>query len=260
MFHFIPKSRATTWGRFSPGFAAPVLLHAESADEAGLPGRRRSSPITSRVRSRPTRPGLALAFSTSRASSRSVVETIPFKAPRSRVSRTRARVSIPSIPRTPCSSEVGVEGPARSVVAGQAAQLADDEGADPGAGTLGVLGVDAVVADHRIGHRHDLAMIGGVGEDLLVAGHARVEDDLAIDLAPGSEGPTGEHRSVFQSELGDFHGDHQRVKNFLKDPTRLPALERPNQSIRDDPASTSRIVEVGLGWETPRLRARPDRS
>ncbi len=37
--------------------------------------------ITSRTRSRPTRPGLAFALATRLASSRSVVERIPFIAP-----------------------------------------------------------------------------------------------------------------------------------------------------------------------------------
>ena len=50
-----------------------------------------------------------------------------------------------------------------------------------------VLGVDAVVADERVGHRDDLALVGRVGEDLLVAGHAGVEDDLAERLAGGAE-------------------------------------------------------------------------
>src|SRR5690606_16736612 len=37
---------------------------------------------------------------------------------------------------------------------------------------LGVLGVHAVVADHRRGHHDDLAAIRGIGERLLIAAHA----------------------------------------------------------------------------------------
>ena len=51
--------------------------------------------MTSRVRSRPIKPGLAFALATRLASSRSIVDRIPFIAPCSRVRRTRARVSIP---------------------------------------------------------------------------------------------------------------------------------------------------------------------
>jgi len=39
--------------------------------------------------------------------------------------------------------------------------------------------VDAVIADERIGHRDDLAFIGRVGEDFLIAGHGSVEADFA---------------------------------------------------------------------------------
>ena len=58
---------------------------------------------TSRTRSRPTMPGRVRALWTSEASSRSAVDRTPFMAPRTRSRRTRARVSIPSMPRTPFS-------------------------------------------------------------------------------------------------------------------------------------------------------------
>ena len=64
-----------------------------------------------------------------------------------------------------------------------------------------VFGVDAVVADLRIGHGDDLATIAGIGEDFLVAGHRGVETDLAVDLAEGAEGRSGEDRAVFQGEF-----------------------------------------------------------
>ena len=98
-----------------------------------------------------------------------------------------------------------VERPRRPVVAGPGGQLADDEAGDPGAGALGVLGVDADVADLRAGHGDDLAAVRGVGEDLLVPGHARVEHDLARGLPPGPERGPGQHGAVFQGELGDVH-------------------------------------------------------
>ena len=72
---------------------------------------------------------------------------------------------------------------------------------------LDVLGVDAVVADQRVGHRDDLAAVGGIGEDLLVAGHGGVEADLAVDLSLGAEGLAGVDRAVFQGELGGFAHD-----------------------------------------------------
>ena len=43
-----------------------------------------------------------------------------------------------------------------------------------------VLAVHADIADLRVGHGHELARIGGLGEDLLIAGEGGVE------AAPGS--------------------------------------------------------------------------
>ena len=239
MFHFIPKSSATTCG------AGAVLVGMGLGPEPPTkPGSHETAPpaMTSRVRSRPTRPGLAWALATRRASSRSVVETIPFSAPRDRVRRTRARVSIALDPDHAVLGEVVVERPARPVVAGDPAQLADDEGPDPGAGALGVLGVDAVVADHRVGHRHDLAVIRRVGQDLLIPGHAGVEDDLAVDLAPGAERAAGEHRPVFQGKLGNIHDD--RVN-----PLRSPMA--PNAGPAPVPASAPPVYPPGTSRDQP---------
>ena len=93
----------------------------------------------------------------------------------------------------------------RAEVADPAAQLANHEAADPGATALQILVVDPVIADLGVGHRHDLTVIGGVGQDLLITGHARVEDDLAIDLAPGAKGPAGEDRTVLEREFRRVH-------------------------------------------------------
>ena len=61
--------------------------------------------------------------------------------------------------------------------------------------------VDAVVADERIGHRHDLARVGRVGEHFLVAGHAGVEDDFAEGLARRAKRAAGEDGAVFEGQF-----------------------------------------------------------
>ena len=71
--------------------------------------------------------------------------------------------------------EVGLGAP----VARPPRQLAHDDAAAEQPGRLEVGGVDAVVADVRVGERDDLAGVARVGEDLLVAGQRRVEHDLA---------------------------------------------------------------------------------
>src|SRR5262249_50302158 len=61
--------------------------------------------------------------------------------------------------------EIGIERLVRAKVAWNARQLANDEPFDLRGARLAILGVDAVVADERIGHRHDLSLVRRIGED-----------------------------------------------------------------------------------------------
>ncbi|MGY4482600.1 hypothetical protein ACVWWR_001791 [Bradyrhizobium sp. LM3.2] len=74
---------------------------------------------------------------------------------------------------------------------------------------LDVVVVGADVADMRKGEGDELAGIGGIGEDLLVAGHRGVEADLADGLAFGPETKAFEHRAV---------GKHQQRGRFVVRP------------------------------------------
>ena len=58
--------------------------------------------------------------------------------------------------------------------------------------------VRAVVADQGVCHRDYLLVVGGIGEDFLVAGHGRIEDDFAALLAGGAEGGAFKNSAVFQ--------------------------------------------------------------
>src|SRR5690606_28605940 len=64
-------------------------------------------------------------------------------------------------------------------VRGDAGGVADDVAGDPDPAGLVVLVVPAGVADLGGGLGDDLPVVGGVGEGLLVAGHAGVEDGFA---------------------------------------------------------------------------------
>ena len=90
-------------------------------------------------------------------------------------------------------------------VARDPARLADDEARHLQLAALDVGGVDPVVADLGRGHREDLAAVGGIGEDLLVAGHRGVETDLAGDGAPGAERVADVDRAVFEGERCACH-------------------------------------------------------
>ena len=67
---------------------------------------------------------------------------------------------------------------------------------------LDVLDVGPDVADVREGEGDDLGHVGGVGQDLLVAGHGGVEADLAHRLAdradadPLQDGPVGQRQDA----------------------------------------------------------------
>lgn len=101
--------------------------------------------------------------------------------------------------------EVGGEVGGGAEAGVDAGEFADGEAGDLDLGGLGVVEVDAGVADLRGGHDEDLPEVGRVGEGLLVAGHGGVEDDLgglgdaAVD---GAEGLAVENRAVLESEAG----------------------------------------------------------
>ena len=81
-----------------------------------------------------------------------------------------------------------------------AGRVAHDVAGDPDAGGLGVLVVHAGVADVRGRHHDDLAVVAGVGQRLLVAGHAGGEDRLAEGLALGSERLTAKGAPVLEDQ------------------------------------------------------------
>ena len=115
----------------------------------------------------------------------------------------------------------------RAEVANPAAELANHEASDPGATALQILVVDPVIADFGVGHRHDLTVIGGVGKDLLITRHARVEDDLAIDLAPGAKGPAGKDRTVLEREFRRVHRHYRGRSAATPEPGCLIRTDNP---------------------------------
>ena len=123
-------------------------------------------------------------------------------APRSRRWRVRARVSMPLMPTTPWLTQFLVQRAPGAPVGGHARGVADDVAGDPDPLRLGVLVVDAGVADVRGGHDDDLAVVRRVGEGLLVAGHAGGEHRLAEGLPHGPVGTAAEDPAVLQDEYG----------------------------------------------------------
>ncbi|MEY3949309.1 MAG: hypothetical protein RJB43_664 [Verrucomicrobiota bacterium] len=95
-------------------------------------------------------------------------------------------------------AEVGGGAPVRD----DGREVADDETGDVRAGGLEVVFVHAVVADLRSRHGDDLAEVGRIREDFLVARHAGVEHDFPAEGGRSSERPAPKNGSIFKSEHG----------------------------------------------------------
>ena len=85
-------------------------------------------------------------------------------------------------------------------VAGDAGEFADGEAFDVGFGGFVIGGAGAVIADLRVGENDDLAGIGGVGEDFLIAGDSGIEDYFAGAFGGRTKAPALEDGAVFQGE------------------------------------------------------------
>ena len=90
----------------------------------------------------------------------------------------------------------------RTPVRDTVCKVADNEAGDPNlrAVRLVVLVVPTGVTNLRRRRDHDLAVVGGVGEDLLVSGHSGVEHDFTEGLPFCTEGDPVEDSAVLQDQ------------------------------------------------------------
>ena len=86
----------------------------------------------------------------------------------------------------------------RAPVADDRREFADDEARRVRPPGFDVLRVDAVIADERIRHRDDLAFVGRVGENFLIAGHRGVETNLAAGRRLRAKTLAVKNRTVFE--------------------------------------------------------------
>src|SRR5690606_39946686 len=96
--------------------------------------------------------------------------------------------------------------------AGTAWHVAHDQAGGPHLAGLVVLRGAAGAADVGIGQGDDLARVRGVGEDFLVAGHGRVEHDLADGKAGRADGYAFEDGAVLERE--DCRWGHWRAPTW----------------------------------------------
>src|ERR1035437_8285893 len=79
-------------------------------------------------------------------------------------------------------------------------KLADAQALDKGPGRLVVRLVSAVVADLRVGEHHNLAGIGGVGEDFLVSGQRSIKNNFTPAFARSAIAVTAKDAPVFERQ------------------------------------------------------------
>ena len=108
----------------------------------------------------------------------------------------------------PLLGEGVLEFAVRTPVGRPAGRVAYDDPPSPVPPRLGVLRVHPRIADVRGRHDDDLPVVGGVGEGLLIAGHARGEDDLAEGPASGPVGASRVDAAVFEHDDGPFRVCH----------------------------------------------------
>jgi hypothetical protein len=115
------------------------------------------------------------------------------------------------------SGEVFLVAPARC----NEREVADDEARDIHAARFDVLGIGPYVADMRIGERDDLPRIRGIGEDLLVARHCGVEDNLSDRLAVAADAVSAKNAPVGEYQDGGGLLRHERLRSNV---VLLPAV------------------------------------
>jgi hypothetical protein len=97
-------------------------------------------------------------------------------------------------------AQLVVQAALRAPVGRHTGGIADDVAGDPDLARLRVLVVHAGIADMRGRHHDDLAVVAGIGQCLLIAGHAGGEDRFAEGLPLGAKGVTGERPPVLEDE------------------------------------------------------------
>ena len=221
------------------GDREPVL--ALGRDHVRL--RRWSPRRTGRRRPSPALPAPAPAAPAGRSST---LETPTRIAPRSRRCRVSARVSTPLMPTTPSAASRSSRLAGGAPVGADPGRVADHVAGDPDPAGLVVLAVDAGVADVRRGLHHDLPVVRRVGQRLLVAGHAGVEDRLAEGLP---DAPYASPRNVRPSSRTRIA---VRCASLARPFRRGPSARRAGRSPRRGRAASCRRTGCcGCGWPAP---------
>ena len=92
----------------------------------------------------------------------------------------------------------------RAPIGRRCRNIAEDRAAGRGHRALAelfkVFAIDADIADVGEGEGHDLSHVGRIGEDLLIAGHRRIEADLAQSITDGPDADPLKDGSIGQNQ------------------------------------------------------------
>ena len=104
--------------------------------------------------------------------------------------------------------EIVVERFRRAPVAGNRRHPPNDKGFEKRLSGFDVFGIDAGIADQRVGHRDDLTGVGRIRQDLLIARHRGVEDDFADGFALKAVSLSSKNTPVFEQQRRAFRCCH----------------------------------------------------
>ena len=108
----------------------------------------------------------------------------------------------------------------RAKVALHPAVFPHDKPRQLGPPTFHVLGIHAVVADLRIGHRHNLPAITRIGENLLISRHRGIKTNFAVHLPGCADRNARVDSTILQCEFcGGRHGN-QRSATKASSPSK----------------------------------------
>ena len=122
--------------------------------------------------------------------------------------------------------EVVAQLPAAAEIARPSAGFPDHQPREPDPRGFLVLAVDPVVADVRLGQQNGLTPVRGIGEDLLVAGHRCVEDQLAGRFLSGAKTATVQDGAVFEHQACWIAGGNGHSKAGSMSAMRLISAAR----------------------------------
>ena len=133
--------------------------------------------------------------------------------------------------------------------------IGHDERPQPRPEGLVVVEQTTVVADERVGHDHDLAGIGRVRADLLVAGLAGVDDQVATRRHGGTERDAGEDGPILEGQqrgpqVADSRIDDGRGSRRRRDDHAVRAGSRNGPAGRDAPWARAWRIHPPIGRGT----------